>query len=645
MAAIWGILSHSESNIQPELSVSMKKRMEKYKIDRIDDLLSDKFYFACGHQYFTPEAVHEILPYHDKERNIFFTADCILDNRPELVQELHITDADIPDGLLSYHAYLTWGERFVEHLLGAFSFAIYVPDTDTFLLYTDHVGNRCINYSLQGQTLYFCTTYDLFKECFSSEQLKLSEKWITACESEPSACMLAFPGLTPFEGVFQLKAAHYIKYTNGKLSEIQYWKPQKCKKIHYQEEQQYKDLVVQTFRKCVEDLLRPGTQIAANLSSGLDSTSIVSIAAPFLEKRGEILHTYTSIPDEAHDYESDAYFVPDESSAVKKTVACFPNIKSHFIDCKGENALTHLKKFVEEYDLPIKSAINLSWIYQVNHDAHARGCTIQLTGQMGNGTLSYGDILSLTYHQMRTFHLIQAKQSIHDFLIKNHVPKKYFLHTLYLTWKEKLFDYFGISTGCRNEIVRTDLMKKYHIKYQGQKLFHSCGNGSMLTNTQRCNAMCSLISFQQIGLYNTISSLLHGIIERDPTKDKRMIELCLSLPLTCFVSHGIERYLVRGYLADILPEHITTDTAHRGLQGGDYIYRLARSWEQDRLNILETINNPQLSAYLKQDKINEMITFCRTHRQLNPKCDSDLIIHLLYTVSLSYYLSICISKH
>ena len=86
MAAIWGILSHSESNIQPELSVSMKKRMGKYKIDRIDDLLSDKFYFACGHQYFTPEAVHEILPYHDKERNIFFTADCILDNRPELAR-------------------------------------------------------------------------------------------------------------------------------------------------------------------------------------------------------------------------------------------------------------------------------------------------------------------------------------------------------------------------------------------------------------------------------------------------------------------------------------------------------------------------------------------------------------------------------
>ena len=50
MAAIWGILSHSESNIQPELSVSMKKRMEKYKIDRIDDLLSDKFYFACVQQ-------------------------------------------------------------------------------------------------------------------------------------------------------------------------------------------------------------------------------------------------------------------------------------------------------------------------------------------------------------------------------------------------------------------------------------------------------------------------------------------------------------------------------------------------------------------------------------------------------------------
>ena len=92
-------------------------------------------------------------------------------------------------------------------------------------------------------------------------------------------------------------------------------------------------------------------------------------------------------------------------------------------------------------------------------------------------------------------------------------------------------------------------------------------------------------------------------------------------------------------LSGILPEHITTDTAHRGLQGGDYIYRLARSWEQDRLNILETINNPQLSTYLKQDKRNEMITFCKAHKQLNPKCDSKPIIYLLYTVSLSYYLS------
>ncbi len=32
MAAIWGILSHSESNIQPELSVSMKKEWENIKL-------------------------------------------------------------------------------------------------------------------------------------------------------------------------------------------------------------------------------------------------------------------------------------------------------------------------------------------------------------------------------------------------------------------------------------------------------------------------------------------------------------------------------------------------------------------------------------------------------------------------------------
>ncbi|MCI5822868.1 MAG: asparagine synthase-related protein [Lachnospiraceae bacterium] len=639
MSAIWGLLSQNKDTIQPELTLSMKQRMSKFKIDRIDDLIEDKLYFACGHQYLTPESLHEILPYHDTKHNIYFTADCIIDNRSELLDKLQVTDSNISDGMLSYQAYLTWGERFVDHLLGAFSFAIFDKEKDTFLLYADHVGNRTINYSLQEHTLYFCTTYDLFKESFSPQQLQLSKKWITACEAEPSACMILFPGLTPFENVFQVKAAHYIKYTNGTLSEIQYWNPKKSKTILFKQENQYKELVTRTFKKCVEDLLRPGVHVAANLSSGLDSTSVVSIAAPFLEKRGETLHTYTSIPDGQYDYKFDDYYVPDESAAVRKTVACFPNIKSHFIDCKGENALTHMKQYVEEYDIPLKSSVNLNWIYKINQDARAKGCTIQLTGQTGNATISFGDILTLTYEQIRTLHFGQAKKSAYDFIKKNHIPKKYFLHIFSTTWLDKMKEYIAISGKHDQSMVNSVLLKKYHIKENSHKMLLTYGNGSMLTNRQRRNVICSQITFQQIGIYNTMSSLINGIIERDPTKDKRMIELCIALPMRCFVSHGTERYLVRGYLSDIVPKHIISDINHRGLQSGDYLQRLERNWDNDRLIVIEALNNPLLSQYIKQEKIDEMINFCKTNKLVCDKTNDNLIIYILYTISLSYFLS------
>lgn len=639
MSAIWGMICTGGGNIDSKLERIMYETMGKYKIDRIESMIHEGIYFACGHQHFTPEAEREQLPYYDSSRNIYYTADCIIDNRSELLQQLGESDASLPDGRLCYLAYLKWGEKFVEHLLGIFSFAIYDKEKEELLLYTDHMGSRCINYCLFEDKILFSTTYDLFTAALPDGQPALSEKWIVGCEAEPSACMVLFTGLTTYEGVYQLKAGTYLKCRNGTAREIRYWNPTKTPEIKGLDDSEYRRLFVDTFTACVRDVLRPGVKVASTLSGGLDSSSVVSIAAPILQERGEVLHTYTSVPDYDEDFGLSDYFVADESAAVKKTAEYFPNLCCHFVDCKDESALTHMEELVHGYGIPIKSSINLMWLDEVSKQAKEQGCTVLLSGQHGNSTISYGDIFSLAYQQVLGFHPIRAKKAVGAFLYNNQLHKKNFIKMMKNEIKEKFCVAIGIDPSSDGSLTyaKRELLKKYHITRQRMKTAKKAGVGLMNNRSQQKRLPYQLDELQQLGLYNTMDSLLNGVVERDPTRDKRIIELCISFPTSCFVSEKNERNMVRGYLEGIVPEHIRTDVRHRGSQGADFVNRINRTWDASKEMVCEALKNEKLKKYLDEKKLSDMLEKCQHAKQFK-KEDSAFVIYMLYTVSLGIFL-------
>lgn len=639
MSAIWGIVCIEDGKIDSDIDNTMRNVMGRYKIDRIESIVDDGVYFACGHQYFTPEAESEKLPYYDESRGIYFTADCMIDNRTELLEELGLSDTSVPDGRLCYLAYLKWGENFVTHLIGIFACAIYDLSNKQLLLYTDHMGSRCINYYCYADMIMFSTSYDLFLNALPQGQLTLSEQWIVGCESEPSACMVLFPGLTPYEGVYQLQAGTYIKCRDGKVKQISYWNPTNIKERKGLSDSEYKKLFVDTFTECVRSLLRPGVKVAATLSGGLDSSSVVSIAAPILEDRGEILHTYTSVPDYEVDVGLSEYFVPDESAAVLRTAGYFSNINCHFVDCKDESALTRLERLVHEYGFPIKSAINMMWLDEVSKQAKGQGCSVILSGQHGNSTISYGDIFSLAYQLVRSLHPLRAKKAVGEFLCINGLHKRNFVNMLRNEMKEKICIALGIdpSSDGKNIYVKKELQSKYHIRQQRMKNARKSGSGLMNTRAQQRRLPFQRDELQQLGLYNTMDSLLNGIVERDPTRDKRIIELCISLPTSCYVSGRFERNLVRGYLEGIVPEHIRTDIRHRGMQGADYVMRINRTWAANRQMVYKALTNEKLKLYLDETKLLEMLKKCENTEHFE-KEDGQLIIYMLYTVALGLFL-------
>lgn len=638
MSAIWGVIPLKEQSDDTDGFAKMDESMRQYRIDRIDHVLRDGVYFACGHQHITPEAKNEVLPFFDRDRNILFTADCILDNRTELLEKLKEENSSVSDGALAYKAFCAWGDDFVKNLRGVFSFAVYKFETKTLLLYTDQLGCRMLNYIVKDDKLVFSTAYAPILEYFGKENVPVCEKWVTACEAEPSACMIIFPGLTPYEDVRQVEPATILTLGNGEKKAEKYWSTEKrVKKLKGRTDDEYRELFVSTFRACVEDALRPGTKVAATLSSGLDSSSVVCLAAKALEKRGERINTYTSVPEEGYVSDKSIHDIVDESPYVKKTISCFNNIDGHFVNAHNKTAFTDVAKKVEKYGFPVKSLINMVWLDDVYEDAGKRGCTVALSGQFGNITVSYGGVLWATYRRMCSGHFIRAVKEVKKLSKRVPLNKRVFVKLYLKGLSDRLKIRFGsYCSGLYAESpVHEELLKKHKIREAQEKNFRLEGE-DLKSSKQRRYIMSWAAQMQQMGMYDTMISLMYGIIERDPTKDVRMIELCMQLPDECYMKDGRERRLIREYMKGIVPEHVLNLENKRGSQSADFMYRLNLHLSDVSAAIENAMKSEELKRYIKTESISSILEL--TNRKKLEPADRIPAIYATYLASLSCFL-------
>ena len=115
MSAIYGMIDLKREPVPTVVGERFVEGYKECKIDRHEQKIRDNAMMGCELQYFTVEARNEVLPIVDEEHHIMFTADCVIDNREELMQELAISDTSIADGTLMYKGYLKWGCECVSH--------------------------------------------------------------------------------------------------------------------------------------------------------------------------------------------------------------------------------------------------------------------------------------------------------------------------------------------------------------------------------------------------------------------------------------------------------------------------------------------------------------------------------------------------
>jgi len=220
----------------------------------------------------TRESRRETQP-HVAHSGAVVTWDGRLDNRTELVgllQEvltINSTDVDIVAA-----AYEEWGTDCFAKLIGDWALSIWDARTRSLILAKDPIGTRHLYYSLDDDQVTWSTILDPLV-LFAGKTFSLCEEYIAGWFSR-------FPAahLTPYVGVHSVPPSSAVLIRAGKHRVSKYWDFDPGKRIRYNTDAEYEEHFRAVFREASIPPLRSDSPVLAELSGGMDSSSIVCMA-------------------------------------------------------------------------------------------------------------------------------------------------------------------------------------------------------------------------------------------------------------------------------------------------------------------------------------------------------------------------------
>jgi len=220
----------------------------------------------------TKEAHREIQPHLSHSGDVI-TWDGILDNRKEVMEELETSVAEnITDLSIIAAAWARWGTHCFAKLIGDWALTIWRPVEQTLFLAKDFIGTRHLYYYLRPDDVTWSTVLDpliVLAGC----SFQLDEDYVAGWLSHFPA-----PHLTPFVGVSAVPPASYVQIRNGRVQTTRYWDFRPGHTISYQSDRDYEDHFQTVLDASVLRRLRSDAPILAELSGGMDSSSIVCVA-------------------------------------------------------------------------------------------------------------------------------------------------------------------------------------------------------------------------------------------------------------------------------------------------------------------------------------------------------------------------------
>lgn len=629
MSIIWGCVDLSGTALSPQLSGKMESSARRYKIDRFHEICRQNAVMGCGLQMIADYSLHEVLPVYDAETGLLFAADCILDNRTELLRLLGIENREAPDGTLLYQAYRKWGPECHDYLRGSYAFAVYDFIKNTLFISTDHTFSRSLYYLRRGPKIYFST---LIRSIATAAEPtpEPNKRWITDYLAIDSLAILTEPYETAYEGILKPGVAEWILFSTEDEKHHVFWNPLELPPLNPDSDEGYRRQFLEIMDSAAREIVQTGAPVGIYLSSGLDSSAVASCIAPILAEQGRDLRSYTSVP--AADYQSSyaRNVIVNEQAGVEALVKMYPNIKASFCSLPGVDNITGAQDITFYQEMPVKSLFNNIWMLELGGQARRDGVRIMLNGQIGNLTISWGEYRTVVHTYLHKGRLLQALREINN-AGKHHrfSRKKLLIGALRDLWRTA-----PVAAPTLSAFVNKEAADAFHCKARMQNIAYLRSTG-VVTHADIKRLLYNPCMLSLCGEAETKLGLACGFVERDITKDKRVFEFCMRAPAQCFSKDGVERRLVRDYCGDRLPREIIGNEYGMGLQSADWCERLQGRWESVSVDIRRNCLHTDMEPYIDLEEVTHALE--RVYAGSGENDESELQA-LFYLYSLSLFL-------
>lgn len=232
-----------------------------------------------------------------------------LHNREELSWRLDTRlSGDTGDEALARVAYERWGIHGLGELVGDWSVVIGDDRSRSIVLASDFAGARPLHYARQGDTVLWSHDVEALAARLGDGDI-LDETYVAAFMMW-GAC----PGRTPYPGIETVVPGQAVKIGAKGRTRHYLWRPPVDDVVEYADERRYDEQLRALFRDAVAVRMQGDAPVVAELSGGLDSSSVVGMAHELIRTgavRTPRLHTVSYL----HRTSDDRRFIEEAEAA------------------------------------------------------------------------------------------------------------------------------------------------------------------------------------------------------------------------------------------------------------------------------------------------------------------------------------------
>ena len=520
--------------------------------------------------------------------------------------------ADPTDVAIVAAGFDRWETDCFRRIVGDWAVSIWKPEQRELLFATDYMSIRHIFYHLKKESITWSTDLSSLV-LLSNDKFHIDDDYISGYLAHDSEAHL-----TPFREISEVPSGQFVRIRSGNASVQRFWRFSPKSRIRYKTDAEYEEHFRHLFRQSVRRRLRSDSPILAELSGGLDSSSIVCMADDIIASEGEHLPPLDTISyyDNTEPNGDDSIYFPKVEQnrgrvgmhVDSSKVGMSPALLQCSAFCPLPGALGAGRKLGDERADIVRSGGYRAVLSGVGGD--------EFMGGVPDPRAHLADLI------VQFKFVALAKQLMAWSLVKRRPWIRLFWESAIELLPVSLRQYL-VTEGKVESWVRKDFARRTRLAIR--QLGVAEHFGLWLPTRRAYIGGVHLMACKFAKFIPPMSALEEA---RYPYLDQNLIEFFLSIPASQMLRPSERRSLMRRSLAGIVPQEILSRrTKQLGARG--HVLVLEKHWDE-----LQSIYQTPLSAqpgYIDAVQLLKTIREARSGKIVS-------LVRVLRTISLEYWL-------